>query len=211
MKKGTALNGAQTLHWFCMVSLYLAWGSLWCVRHVACIEPMTPWILVVALTTMQWLRGDHDRLWSSLLSWLLLGLFFFSLGALPPTDALCFHRASSWFNQATMYSLRGGHSRQRSPCLHLSPFFFSSGRPLPSIPRTSSLVLAPSGMNLFRGGHCRQWRWLSPLRRLLSSFFPYIWATDSNGGALRGASGTVLTYVMGWDWRRWRLGPVQQN
>ena len=61
MKKGTALNGAQTLHWFCMVSLYLARGSLWCVGHVACIEPMTPWILVVALTTMQWLRGDHDR------------------------------------------------------------------------------------------------------------------------------------------------------
>ena len=38
----------------------------------------------------------------------------------------------------------------------------------------------------------------------------FSWGTDSNGGALRGASGTVLTYVMGWDWRRWRLGPVQQ-
>ena len=39
----------------------------------------------------------------------------------------------------------------------------------------------------------------------------FSWGIDSNGGALRGASGTVLTYVMGWDWRRWRLGPVQQN
>ena len=68
-----------------------------------------------------------------------------------------------------MYLLRGYRDYHWSPRQLFSLFFLSIGLLPPNL-RPWNLVMVQTTMNWFRGGHYRQWRWLSS-RWLFISFF----------------------------------------